>query len=41
MDQFAAQALIANAADIPALHNLVQRAGHLLLSLSSRANSSA
>jgi hypothetical protein len=39
INQFAAQALTADAADILALHNLVQRAGHLLLSLSSRADS--
>ena len=40
MDQLAAQALTAEAADILVLDNLVQCAGHLLISLSSRADSS-
>jgi hypothetical protein len=41
IDPFAAQALTADAADILAFHDLVQRKGHLLFSLSSRADSHA
>ena len=39
INQLAAQALTADTADILAFHNLVQRAGHLLISPSPRADS--